>query len=292
MRISDSGIYRNFATDLQSLNEMLNRISRQVATGKRLTQLGDSPAGSAELVSLTDLASQIDQYRSSSNTVSYFLKASDSALNEVNNLLTSVYSKASQAGTDTVGDDQLVSLAAEIRSLRDQMLSLANSQAGGRYLFAGSMVTTAPFILEGDTVTYQGDGEINSVRIDEGTEVEPGLPGSEAFGAAFAVIESVLTAIDSGDRSAIGTALNQFASAMSDVGQARGKIGAGLSLIENAEARLNVRETSLKERRSGIEDADMVAAIVQLNQAQTALQTAISAGGSILPQRNLFDILG
>jgi flagellar hook-associated protein 3 FlgL len=292
MRISDSGIYRNFATDLQSLNEMLNRISRQVATGKRLTQLGDSPAGSAELVSLTDLASQIDQYRSSSNTVSYFLKASDSALNEVNNLLTSVYSKASQAGTDTVGDDQLVSLAAEIRSLRDQMLSLANSQAGGRYLFAGSMVTTAPFILEGDTVTYQGDGEINSVRIDEGTEVEPGLPGSEAFGAAFAVIESVLTAIDSGDRSAIGTALNQFASAMSDVGQARGKIGAGLSLIENAEARLDVRETSLKERRSGIKDADMVAAIVQLNQAQTALQTAISAGGSILPQRNLFDILG
>ena len=292
MRISDSGIYRNFATDLQSLNEMLNRISRQVATGKRLTQLGDSPAGSAELVSLTDLASQIDQYRSSSNTVSYFLKASDSALNEVNNLLTSVYSKASQAGTDTVGDDQLVSLAAEIRSLRDQMLSLANSQAGGRYLFAGSMVTIAPFILEGDTVTYQGDGEINSVRIDEGTEVEPDLPGSEAFGAAFAVIESVLTAIDSGDRSAIGTALNQFASAMSDVGQARGKIGAGLSLIENAEARLDVRETSLKERRSGIEDADMVAAIIQLNQAQTALQTAISAGGSILPQRNLFDILG
>jgi len=43
----------------------------------------------------------------------------------------------------------------------------------------------------------------------------------------------------------------------------------------------------LKEHRSRIEDADMAQAVVQLNQAQTALETTMSAGGSILTAEQL-----
>jgi hypothetical protein len=36
----------------------------------------------------------------------------------------------------------------------------------------------------------------------------------------------------------------------------------------------------------------MAQATVQMSQAQTALEAAMAAGGSILQQKNLFDILG
>jgi len=90
MRITQSETCRNFASDLETLNDVYYKISRQVSSGKRLTQLSDSPEGSADLLSLTDLATDIDQFRSSADTVSYFLGTADSVLNEVNNLFTSV----------------------------------------------------------------------------------------------------------------------------------------------------------------------------------------------------------
>jgi hypothetical protein len=37
---------------------------------------------------------------------------------------------------------------------------------------------------------------------------------------------------------------------------------------------------------------NMAEAVVQLSQAKNSLDAALSAGGSILSQRNLFDILG
>ena len=292
MWITQSGAYRNFISNLETLNETLNRISQQVSSGKKLNELHDSPAGSAELLSLTDLASEIDQFRSSAGTVLYYLQTADSVLNEVHNLITSVYAKGSQAANGTVGEDARAALATEIRSLRDQILSLANTQTKGRYIFAGSMVASAPFEITGDSVSYQGNADINSIFVDQGTQVQPGVSGSEAFNSAFAAIESLLSAVDANDVSAIQASLGQFAAALSGLGQARGKIGANLNLLQSVQTRLDVRETSLKEHRSRIEDADMASAVIQLNQAQTALQAALSAAGSILPQRNLFDILG
>jgi flagellar hook-associated protein 3 FlgL len=292
MRITQAETYRNFISDLEILNDAYSRLSRQVSSGKKLTQLNESPAGSAELLSLTDLTSDIDQYRSSSNSVSFFLGAADSTLNEVNNLITSIYSEGSQAASESIGSDQRAALATEIHSLRDQILSLANSQARGRYIFGGSMVASAPFTIEGDSIHYSGDSNVNTILVDEGTEVNLGVPGSDAFNSVFSSIESLLSAIDSNDTSAIGSALGQFSSAISQLGLARGEIGASLNLIQNVQARLDVQETNLKARRSQIEDTNMVEAVVQMNQAQTALQAALSAGGTILPQRNLFDILG
>jgi flagellar hook-associated protein 3 FlgL len=292
MRITQSETYRNFTSDLETLNDACNRVSRQLSSGKCLTRLSDSPEGSAELLSLTDLASDNDQFRTSADTVSYFLGTADSVLNEVNNLFTSVYSRGSQAASETVGEGARASIAAEIRSLRDQILSLANNQTKGRYLFGGSMVASAPFVLTGDAVQYIGNGEINSVRIEEGTEVKQGVSGDEAFGAVFSTIESLLSAIDSNDVSAIGAALSRFQGAFSELGLARGKIGANLNLIQSAQLRLDGQEANLKVRRSQIEDADMTEAVVQFSQVKTALDAALSAGGAVLSQRNLFDILG
>ena len=292
MRITSSETYRNFLADLETLNTSLSSLSRQVSSGKKLTQLSDSPLGSAELISLGEQQSEIDQYQSNIDTGSYFLGMADSTLNEVNNLVTSIYTNGSQSASELTSSDARAALAAAVRSLRDQILSLANTQVRGRYIFAGSNITVPPFVLSGDTVSYQGNGNVNSIAVNDGMEVEQGVAGSAAFGTVFSAIESLLTAMDANDIPGIQTALGQFSSAMSDLGQARGQIGSNMNVLKNVETVLTSRETNLKAQQSKIEDADMAQAAVQLKQTQTALETAISAGGSILQQRNLFDILG
>jgi flagellar hook-associated protein 3 FlgL len=218
MRVTQSEMYRNFLSDIETLNENFARISRQVSSGKKLTQLADSPAGSADLVSLTERSLKIDMYRSNIDTASYFLKVADSALNEVNNLVTSVYAKGLESASNTVNQDARATLAVEIRSMRDQILSLANSQARGRYIFAGSKVESAPFVLDGDSAGYQGDNDVNSVCVDDGMEIQQGVPGSDIFNSVFSAIDALLAGIDGNDLPGIAAALDQFSSALSDLG--------------------------------------------------------------------------
>jgi flagellar hook-associated protein 3 FlgL len=292
MRVTESETYRNFMANLESLNERLNKTSIQVSSGKKLSQLKDSPADSAQLVAISEQASEIDQYQSNIDSGSYLMGMADSILNEVNNLVTAVYAKGSQSASETIGSDARTTIAEEIRSLRDQIMSLANSQAFGRYLFAGSRTSSAPFIMSGDSVAYQGNDDANKISIDDGLEIQTGIPGSGAFSSIFSAIDSLLTNMDGNNLSGIQTALGQVTSSLSGLGLARGEIGNNLNVLNNAKTVLDSRETSLKEQRSKLEDANMAESIVQLNQVQTALQTAISSGGLILQQRNLFDILG
>jgi hypothetical protein len=49
MRVTPSITYRNFMAGIESLNARLEEANQQVATGKKLTHLDDSPAGSADL---------------------------------------------------------------------------------------------------------------------------------------------------------------------------------------------------------------------------------------------------
>ena len=291
MHITQSETYRNFTSDLETLNEAYNQASREVSSGKKLNQLSDSPGSSAELLSLSDQASDIDVYESSANMASYYLGTADSALSSVNDLLTSIYSEGSEAASDTMSDDDRASIATSIQSLLNQILSLANSQANGRYIFAGSSVTSQPFQINGDSVSYSGDETVNTVPVDQGTEVQPGVPGSDAFNSVFSSIESLLSAINSNDVSAIGTALGQFSSAFSQLGQARETIGSNMTLLQNVQARLQVESTSITTQQSNLQDADMAQATVQMSQDQTALQAAMAAGSSVLQQGNLFDVL-
>ncbi|MBN1571497.1 MAG: flagellar hook-associated protein FlgL [Acidobacteria bacterium] len=292
MRVTQSELCRTFLSDLGTLNENLTALNRQISSGKRLNQLKDDPAGSSDLISFSKLESQIDQYRFNAGAGSFYLNVADSALNEVNNLITSIYASGSQSSSDIVSEEARAALAAEVRSLRDQIVSLANSQVRGRYIFAGSLVVDMPFAIEGDVIEYNGDNSINRIRVDEGTEVQMNYSGGEVFDPIFNAVRSLLTAMDGNDTSGINTALSQFASVLKGLSQIRGQIGANMATLQNVESRLDSRETILKEQRSRIEDTDMVQAAVELKQTQTALQTAMSAGGSILTQSNLFDILG
>lgn len=293
MRVTSSEVYRNYLSNLETLNSGLNDVNQQLSTGKKINDLEDSPVGSAKLVAIADLESDLDTYRSNVTSGTLALSVADSNLNELNSLFTSVYTKGSSATGDTLSAAQRSAIAAEIRGLRDQMLALANAETNGRRIFAGSRTTADPFVLQPDgvTVTYAGDADINSVVVKEKLEVKQGVAGSE-FLSVFTTIHDLLVGLDANDLNGIKSALAGFDASMSQLGQARAKIGADLAVMENAKTNLSLQETKLKAQRTSIEGANEAEVIVRLSQMQKAQEAAISAGGLILKQSNLFDILG
>lgn len=291
MRIADSMSYRNLLDSLARLNERLETASHQVSTGKKINRPQDAPADSSELIHLRAELSQIDQYRTNRDNTGFFMQVSESALNSVHNLITSIYSRGSAAGSSFNDPNVRATLAREIRALRDEILSLANTEVRGRYIFAGSLIDSTAFTIAGDTVTYQGDGDINTVRVSDGLQVEQNIPGSSVFTTVFDTVESLVTAIDSGDEADIMSALDQFESTLGNLGQVRTRLGVELSKLEAAEAHHQTQETHIHKRQVHIEDANLAEAITQLQQAQSALQATLTAG-SLVRRYNLFDYLG
>ena len=280
MRVTQAEIYRRLLSDLGTLNRDLVKYGNRLATGRILDRLKDSPAGSAALVSLADQDAAIDQYLFNTNAGSLVLHVADSALSGVSNLVGTIFAKGTQAASGIPDPDARAALALEIRSLRDQIVSLANSEVRGRHIFAGSRTTAAPFLADGDSVSYRGDGTVNALQVDSGTEVRMNFSGEAVFGPLFAAIESLLAAIGEGDLAGMQAALNRFAPALTGLSAARAQVGSGLNLLESVQSRLRARETDIAGQRSLIQDADMVEAALRLGRTQTALDAATTAAGA------------
>lgn len=290
MRVTDSMNYRNFLTGLDTLNSQMETANQQIATGKRLLSLKDSPSGSAEVVKLRAQLSELDQFQSNNDGGTLNLNVTDSALNSLHNILTSMFTTASGVASDTSTGAIRASAAAAIRSLRDQVLSLANTEVGGHYVFAGSQTLSTPFTIAGDAVTYHGDLAVNSIEVAEGVRVRQNVPGSTVFDPAFNTINALLTALDGNDSAAIQSALSQFSSTLNGIGQVRAQVGSDLSRLSDLKSALSSEETNLTARQSQIEDANQADAVTKLTQAQTAIQASLKAQ-TVIQQYNLFDFL-
>jgi flagellar hook-associated protein 3 FlgL len=292
MRVTQSEMYRTFASDIRNINEDLAEVNGQVSSGKKLNNLADSPGGSSDLVMITDQALKVESYHSNIETSNYYLKSAESALNEANNLLSSIQALGTQVTAETINSDTRAALVNQLRTYREQMISLGNSQIDGHYLFAGTRMTSTPFELGGDTVIYNGSDTVNTVPVNDGIEMQQGISGSAAFGSIFSTMDGLLAKLDAGDMEGSKASLAQFASAFNDLEQSRGLIGTNLNQLQSMSGVLDAKKAALTERKSNIEDANMVESTLRLSQLKSALDGALSVGGNMLKQSNLFDILG
>jgi flagellar hook-associated protein 3 FlgL len=291
MRVTASETYRNLISNLTTLNEKLSTVNEQLSTGKKLVHLKDSPSGSAEIVKLNEQLSNIDQYQTNADHSTMFLQAADSALSSVQNLVTSIFTSGSSAVTNANDTNTRAAIASQVRALRDQLLSIANSTVDGRYIFGGSQVTATPFTISGDAVTYGGDSEINKISIDDGLQAQVNVPGDDIFLPIFDKINSMLAALDANDTDGIKAALDNYSSSQTGLTLARGQVGLSLGRVENVQSALNSAKTITQSELSRVGDANTATTAIQLTQLQTALNATLSAAQIALQQKNLFDYL-
>ncbi len=291
MRVTQSMSYRSFLANVENLNSRLEDASQQVSSGKKLNHLKDSPTGSAELVELRSELSRIDQFRSNSDSSNFVLNATDSVLTSVFNLLTDIFTRGSEAASDTATQATRDTILKEIRGMRDQIFSLANTKLSGRSIFAGSRVTAPAFSISDNTVTYLGDEVINTIKISDGVQVTQNVVGSEAFTSVFNTLQDLISAIHAHDSASIKAALGQFSTTFGKLSEFRAKVGVELSKIQSVQLEYDGMESTIKTRQSGVEDANLAEAITQMNQIQTALQASLAAQGAV-SKKNLFDFLG
>ena len=83
---------------------------------------------------------------------------SESSLMELNKILQTAYERAMQASTDVTDDTDKQAIAAEVREMRDQVLSVGNSKVSNKYVFGGYNTSSAPFTVDETTGALKYNG--------------------------------------------------------------------------------------------------------------------------------------
>jgi flagellar hook-associated protein 3 FlgL len=263
----------------------------QLSTGKRVNLPSDDPAAAAADVQNQALQSRNDQYIQNTNNLDGSLQTADSALSSVVTALNQAISLGVQGANGGLSSANQQAIALQVQSIQSQLVQLGNTSYQGSFLFAGTATQAPPFALDATQpwgVLYSGNSEVNNVEIAQGSSVQVNLPGSQIFegagGNVMSSIQQLVTALQSGNTTDIGTATTQVSSALSYVSQQRVFYGSAVNQLNSNQSFLQQEQVSLQTQETNLVGVDFAKAATDLSQAQAAQSATLAALAQIIPQ--------
>ncbi len=182
MRITNNYIQTQFLAAIGQLQANLATTQNQVALGQRFTTASQDPVAAGNVNSYGLALAQSQQFDRNANIAQNRLGLEDNALSQFTSALQSIRDLALQANNSSQSDQNRAAIAAQVEQIRDNLLSIANSQDGnGEYLFSGYSTKTLPFSLTATGATYNGDQGQRQLQIAVGRTVADNDPGSAVF---------------------------------------------------------------------------------------------------------------
>lgn len=177
MRVTQETFYLNSIRDIFNLQYQQVLLDKQITTGKQVNLPSDSPSHAVTILDSVTLLYQVDQYRSNLESAHNWMTASESSMDSINDLLVSAKTLAEQMATGTIQSDQHASTATEVQNIINEIISLANTQVEGDYIFSGSRTDLAAisYLLMADnpaellTDSSRGSGAIAQIYQDPAT---------------------------------------------------------------------------------------------------------------------------
>jgi flagellin len=255
--------YRNLSITQGSLSKSIEKLS----SGLRIVRASDDAAGLAVSEQMrADIRSLNQAVRNANDGVS-MLQTAEGALNEVSGMLTRMRELAAQAATGTVGDTQKQTLDSEFQHLISEINRIAEvTEFNGTKLINGDLSSGTAAAATFQIGIKNTANDRVAVGIDSMKADDLAISGVAISTAGLA--QSALAKIDS---------------AIGQVAEQRGTIGAVQNRLERTIANLSISAENLTAAESQIRDVDMALEMADFTKNQIMTQ----AGTAMLAQANL-----
>lgn len=289
---------------IQQLTAALSRnsaqqqaLASQISSGVRLTGIGDGPVAAAQNVEISAQIAADSTFTQTAATTTARMQVVDSTLRSVVDQINQAISVATAGNNGTNNASDRTSVAAELSSIRGEILGLANTSYSGTYLFSGSQNGSAPFALDTSTspstVTYSGDSLVNYVNTPGGQSIATNLPGNQIFTAAggdlLGTLNALIQGFSTGDTATTTALTSQLGTALSQVSTQRASLDGAMNRLQSASSYASREQTQLVSNQTNLLQADLPTLATQLSAnttQQSALESVIVA---IEQQGTLFD---
>ena len=283
-------------TSLQGLNHNLDavgRLQQQLTSGRLINAPSDSPTGTNRAMQTrAEQTATAQQARNITDGKSW-LEQTDSVLQEITDTARRVRDLTVQgSSTGSNSDASMQALSTEVKSLRQGLLSLANTTIQGRPLFGG--VTPGTKAYDSTSGAWLGTGGSPVTRRISDTEtLRVDLTGPEAFGTPgndlFAIVDRIATNLVT-DPAQLATDLIDLDAAMKKMSGALADVGARAARLERVEQVNLDRQLTLSSQLAETENIDLPNTIMNLEMQKVGYEAALAATAKAL-QPTLLDFL-
>ena len=297
MKVSTSMFFDKASAQLGNVQGSLAKTQAQLSTGKQITKPSDLPDKAALVTRLESEIARQNTYQGNIKTVEIRLMGEETALKNTSDVMFRMKELAIQAANDTLSGADRKTVALELNELRNQVLSLANSQdANGNYYFSGSRVSHMPFGPDAKgVIVYQGDQTRMVVNVGDNRRMSLNLPGSDAFTKVvrddgkggstgvgfFQSLNDLIDAVKGSNRVAIQRGISEIDTLQQGLSNATAKVGTDLNVVDAQNNVLDEITLRLKSTMSDIQDLDYTEAITRMNKDSLALEAAQSSFAKI-----------
>ncbi|MET0752715.1 MAG: flagellar hook-associated protein FlgL [Pyrinomonadaceae bacterium] len=298
-RITDSFSSANTTARINSQRSLLGVLQERISSGKRINRPSDDPSGAEMVLKLRTSQAEIEQFKRSAGSVNQKLTAADDTLSSYENVLDRVKTLMAQGLSDTTTQAAKNALATEIQSLRERILSTANTKSGDEYLFGGTRQNAPPFDPANANPASTPTNP-QYVQIEPGANaIASGVTAETIFADAtstiFADLDAAVSALRgtgnaATDHATLENTMSRLKIYSDAASLAHAKIGANMNITEIAQERLSGDFLSLDERANDIEGDDFAETALKLAEAQRSLDATLQVAAN--GRRSLFDFLG
>ena len=287
MRVTNKTVYDAVKFNLANIQEELHKATRVVATGKRISALSDDPVRLTESLHIRSALANIEQLGRNISMGKSWLAASESSLSQVQDIISDTRALCIQMANATMPAAERAAAAGIVQNNIDEIVSLANTEVNGQYIFAGWKTDTVPFGQDG---TYYGDNHAFTIKIGNDTTIEIGSDGQAIFQALFTTLSDLKGALEGNDVDSIMAATTNLDIDFDRITTKISDIGSKMIRMETKERIYQDAIITNTERLSEIEDADMAAAIIDLESRQVVYKAALASSARVM-ELSLVDFL-
>jgi len=206
-----------------------------------------------------------------------------------------------EGANGTLSQTQLDQIAVEVDQLLENVLTEANHETNGRYIFAGTRTLSTPFVATRDgngritAVTYNGNDETIEIQAAAGALVQINESGVNAFQSdqdVFQLLIDIRDNLYAGDQAALqGQRLAELKTALEQLLASLAKLGAVENRLDRMTINLEDNVTELQDTLSDNIDADYAQTVLNLNAQTNAYTAALNATARVI-QPSLLDFIG
>ena len=287
MRINSGVMVDNMMRNLQDNMKKLDKLNQQLSSGKKFSKPSENPIGAAESMELESVLSNHGQYLDNIGEAKDWMKSSESALKNSGKILQRAREQAVYGANGSLSEGDRKQIATEIGELKKELINVANSKLGDRYLFSGQKTTTKAF---DDSGNFQGSESDISREVGPGTEMKINTNGKEVFEDAIEHLDKLKTNLENSNMNGIQDRIGELDEDLSINTEKRAQIGAKINRLDMTESKIEEEKIQSEELLSKNEDVDIAKTITDLKMQESVYRASLASGARIM-QPTLVDFL-
>jgi flagellar hook-associated protein 3 FlgL len=297
MRVTQSMLSNNTLRHISQSYERMAKTQEQLSTGKKISRPSDDPVVAMKGMTYRTNLTEVEQYKRNLSEAYNWMENSDAALDKATSVMQRIRELTVQGSNGTLEDSQRQIIAKEVGQLKEHLISIANTQVAGKYIFNGNDTKTKPVDFTRVPPVLDNENPVK-IELSKGIEIAVNINPKNVFSYTGGLVESGLfgdineleKALNAPNTTDMGSFLEKLDSNIDNLVSERAELGARYNRVELIDARVSEQEVIANRILSDNEDADIERVITDLKMQETVHRAALGVGARIM-QPSLMDFL-